>query len=131
MILNSNAFRFGNESFRQITGTAMGSPMAPAMLTYSSTILRRTYCVIILKKPDYHFLCGFVLLTVFSSFSTKSTDSHFYLNTSSCHPLDVPKNKQKGQFGRLQRKCSRKSDYLLNSEILCKKFSERGFHEKE
>ena len=66
-----------------------------------------------------------------STLFTKSTDSHFYLNTSSCHPLDVLKNKQKGQFGRLQRKCSRKSDYLLNSEILCKKFSERGFHEKE
>ena len=28
-ILKSNAFRFGNEYYRQITGTAMGTPMAP------------------------------------------------------------------------------------------------------
>ena len=29
MILKSNASRFGNEYYRQITGTAMGTPMAP------------------------------------------------------------------------------------------------------
>ena len=29
MILKSNAFRFGNEYYRQITGTAMGKPVAP------------------------------------------------------------------------------------------------------
>ena len=29
MILKSNAFRFGNEYYRQITGTAMETPMAP------------------------------------------------------------------------------------------------------
>ena len=62
---------------------------------------------------------------------TKHTDSHFYLNTSSCHPSYVLKNIPKGQFIRLRRICSRKSDYLLNSEILCEKFIERGFHEKE
>ena len=28
MILKSNAFRFGNEFYSQITGTAMGTPMA-------------------------------------------------------------------------------------------------------
>ena len=31
----------------------------------------------------------------------------------------------------MRRICSRKWDYLLNSEILCKKFIERSFHEKE
>ena len=62
---------------------------------------------------------------------TTPTDSHFYLNTSSCHPSHVVKNIPKGQFIRLRRVYSRKSDYLLNSEILCKKFIERGFHEKE
>ena len=61
----------------------------------------------------------------------KPTDSHFYLIASSCHPSHVLKNIPKGQFIRLRRICSRKSDYLLNSEILCKKFIERGFHEKE
>ena len=29
MIPKSNTFRFGNEYYRQITGTAMGTPMAP------------------------------------------------------------------------------------------------------
>ena len=29
MILKSNAFRFGNGCYRQITGTAMGTPMTP------------------------------------------------------------------------------------------------------
>ena len=62
---------------------------------------------------------------------TKHTDFHFYLNTSSCHPSHVPENIPKGQFIRLRRICSRKSDYLLNSEILCKQSIERGFHEKE
>ena len=53
--------------------------------------------------------------------------------------LDVLKNIPRGQFVRLRCKigpkidvnCSRKSDYLLNSEILWKKLIERGFHEKE
>ena len=31
----------------------------------------------------------------------------------------------------MRRICSRKLDYLLNSEGLCKKFVERSFHEKE
>ena len=62
---------------------------------------------------------------------TKPRDFHFYLNTSSCHPSHVLKNIPKGQSIRLRRICSRKSDYLLNSEILCKQFIERGFHEKE
>ena len=56
---------------------------------------------------------------------TKPTDSHLNLNTSSCHPSHVLKNIPKGQFIRLRRTCSRKSD---NSELLCKKFTERGFH---
>ena len=62
---------------------------------------------------------------------TKPRDFHFYLNTSSCHPSHVLKNIPKGQSIRLRRISSRKSDYLLNSEILCKQFIERGFHEKE
>ena len=62
---------------------------------------------------------------------TKPTDSHFCLNTSACHPSHVLKNITKGQFIRLRRICSRKSDYLLSSEILCKQFIERGSHEKQ
>ena len=62
---------------------------------------------------------------------TKLTDSQFYINTSSCHPSHVLKNIPKGQFIRLRRIYLRKSDHLLNSEILCQQFIERGFHEKE
>ena len=62
---------------------------------------------------------------------TKPRDFHFYLNTSSCHVSDVLKNIPKRQFIRLLRIYSRKLDYPLNSEILCKKFIERSFHEKE
>ena len=62
---------------------------------------------------------------------TKPTDSHFYLNTSSCQPWHVLKNISQGQFVRLQRIWSRKLDYLLNSEIMCKEFIKCGFHEKE
>ena len=58
---------------------------------------------------------------------TKPRDFHFYLNTSSCHPSHVLKNIPKGQFIRLRRICSRKLDYLLNSEILFKQFIERGW----
>ena len=37
---------------------------------------------------------------------TKYTDSHFYLNTSSCHPSHALRNTAKGQFIRLRRICS-------------------------
>ena len=40
---------------------------------------------------------------------TKATDSHFYLNTSSCHPSQVLKNIPKRQFIGLRCICSRKS----------------------
>ena len=60
---------------------------------------------------------------------TKPTDSPFNLKTPSCHPSHVLKNIPKGQFIRLRRICSQKSEYLLNSEILSKQFIERGFHE--
>ena len=87
-----------------------------------------------LSTNEVHFLDVTVSLNhgkLRTTLFTKPTDSHFYLNTSSCHPSHVVKNVPKGQFIRLRRICSRKSDYLLNSEILCKKIIERGFHEKE
>ena len=87
-----------------------------------------------LSTNEVHFLDVTVYLKhgkLGTTLFTKPTDSHFYLNTSSRHLSYVLKDIPKGQFIRLQRICSRKSDYLLNSEILCKKFIERGFHEKE
>ena len=188
MIFKSNAFRFGNEYYRQITGTAMGTPMAPNyanlfMDNFEQNLLHdysqktglsplvwfrfiddifliwtgnkdsldhfisftqnysksrnmksKIKFEIHLSTNKVHFLDttvslnhGKLRITLF----TKPTDSHFYLSTSSCHSSYVLKNIPKGQFIRLRRICSRKSDYLLNSEILCKRFIERGFHEKE
>ena len=86
------------------------------------------------SSNEVHFLDATISLKhrkLRTTLFTKPTDSHFYLNTSSCHQSHVLKNILKGQFIRLRRICSRKSDYLLNSEILCKQFIERGFHEKE
>ena len=187
MILKSNAFRFGNEYYRQITGTAMGTPMAPNyanlfMDNFEQNLLRdysqitglsplvwfrfiddiffiwtgnkdsldhfisftqnysksknmksKIKFEIHLSTNEVHFLDVTVYLKhgkLRTTLFTKSTDSHFCLNTSSCHPSYVLKNIPKGQFIRFRRICSRKSDYLLNSEILYKKFIERGFHEK-
>ena len=48
---------------------------------------------------------------------TKTKDSHFCLNTSSCHPSHVFQNIPKGQFIRLLHICLQKWDYLLNSKI--------------
>ena len=87
-----------------------------------------------LSTNEVHFLDVTVSLNhgkLTAALFTKPTESHFYLNTSSCHPSHVVKNISKGQFIRLRRICSRKSNYLLSSEILCKKFIEHGFHEKE
>ena len=87
-----------------------------------------------LSTNEVHFLDVTVSLNhgkLRTTLFNKPTDSHFCLNTSSCHPSHVVKNITKGQFIRLRRICSQKSDYLLNSEILCKKFIELDFHEKE
>ena len=87
-----------------------------------------------LSTNEVHFLNVTISLKhgkLKTTLFTKPTDSQFYLKTSSCHPSHVLKNIPKGQFIRLRRICSRKSDYLLNSEILRKQFIERGFHEKK
>ena len=87
-----------------------------------------------LTTKEVHFLDVTVSLNhgkLRTTLFTKPKDSHFYLNTSSCYPSHVLKNITKGQFIRLRRICSRKPDYLLNNEILGKKFIERGLDEKE
>ena len=177
MIVKSNAFRFGNEYYRQVTGTAMGTPMGPNcanlfMDNFEQNLLR-DYSQITGLSPLVWFrfigaiffiwtdnkesLDHFIFFTQNYSKSknmksqikfkinlstnevhlldvtvylkhgkfrttlfTKPTDSHFYLNTSSCHRSCVLKNIAKGQFIRLRRICSQKWDYLLNSEIFCK-----------
>ena len=76
---------------------------------------------------EVHFLHGAVPLKLWTTLFTKPTDSNFYRNTSSCHTSRVLKIIPKGQFIRLRRICSQKPDYLLNSKILCRKFTEPDF----
>ena len=68
MIFKSNVFRFGNEYYRQITGTATGTRMAPNyanlfMDNFEQSLLR-DYS----QKLDYHFWYGFLLVTIFPSY---------------------------------------------------------------
>ena len=155
MILTSNAFRFGNEYYRQRTGTALGTSMGPNYLNLFmenfEQNLRRNYSQktglsplvwfrfiddiyfkwtsnkdlldhfisftqnysksknlkskikfeINLSTNEVHFLDVTVSLKqgkLRKILFTKLTDSHFYINTSSCHPSHVPKNIPKGQF---------------------------------
>ena len=87
-----------------------------------------------LSSNEVHFLDVTISLKhgkLRTTLFTKPTDSHFYVDTTSCHLSHVLKNILKGQFIRLKGICSRKSDYLLNSELLCKQFTERGFLEKK
>ena len=167
MILKSNAFRFGNEYYRQITGTAMGTPMAPNyanlfMDNFEQNLLHdysqktglsplvwfrfiddiffiwtgnkdaldhfisftenyskyknmkfKIKFEIHLSINEVHFLDvtislkhGKLIATLFN----KPTDSHFYLNTSSCHPSHILKNIPKGQFIPLRHICLQESE---------------------
>ena len=171
MILQSNAFRFGNECYRQIPCTAMGTPMT---LDYSNLfmdtfkqILLRDYCQktglsplvrlgfigdipnkfrnmkskikfeIHLSNNEVHFLNVTVSIKngkLRTAQFTKLTDYsllNVYVNISFCHPSHVLKYTPKGQFIGLRHICPQKSDYLLNSKILCKKIVERSLHEKD
>ena len=68
-----------------------------------------------------HFLDVTVFLNnrkLMTTHFTKPTDSSFYLDTSSCHPLYVSKSIPKEQFIRLRCICSEESEYLFNSKIM-------------
>ena len=66
-----------------------------------------------LSTNEVHFLDVTVSLKNEKSRTTlftKPTESHFYLNTSSCHPSHVLKNISKEWFIRLRSICPQKSD---------------------
>ena len=87
-----------------------------------------------LSTNEVHFLDVTVSLKhkkLRTTLFTKPADSHFCLNTTSCHSSHVLKNIPKGQFIRLRRIFLEKSNYLFNSKIMCKKFIERDFNGKE
>ena len=75
-----------------------------------------------LSTNEVHFLVVTISLKygkLRTTLFTKPTDSHFDLNISSRNPSHVLKNIPTRQFIRLRHICSRKSDYLFDSEILC------------
>ena len=59
MIFKPNAFRFGNEYYRQITGTALGAPMAP---NYPNLFMENFEQNLL---PDYSQKSGLSLLVRF------------------------------------------------------------------
>lgn len=56
----------------------------------------------------------------------KPTDRNSYLPLDSCHHMVWLTNIPKGQFTRLRRNCSRRSDFLVQSELLGKRFIDKG-----
>ena len=58
---------------------------------------------------------------------TKPTDAFLYLNKTSDHPSHVTRNIPKGQFIRIRRICSEKTDFFLNCEKLSSFFVKRGY----
>ena len=61
---------------------------------------------------------------------SKPTDAHLYLNSTSNHPRHVTRNLPKGQLIRIRRICSEFSEFIKNSNILCKFLVKRGYSEK-
>ena len=62
-----------------------------------------------------------------TSLYSKPTDSHLYLDNSSCHPEHVIKNIPKGQFLRLRRICSDTTDFIRECNRYIAYFIARGY----
>ena len=67
---------------------------------------------------------GQLTTTIYS----KPTDSHLYLNVTSCHPVHVIKNIPKGQLLRLRRICSNTADFIQQCNIYISYFVNRGYN---
>ena len=61
---------------------------------------------------------------------SKPTDAFLYLNTTSSHPKHVTKNIPKGQFIRIRRICSEKSEFFTNCDKLSSFFVKRGYKQQ-
>ena len=184
LILSNNVFTFGQCIYKQIKGTAMGTPMAPNfanlfMDEFETNLLRdfeeahgirplvwfryiddiffiwtggeetlkifiefaQTYSCKKEMKSDIKFevhysqsSVNFLDVTVFmdngmlkTTLFSKPTDAHMYLNATSCHAKHVISNLPKGQFIRVRRICSEKTDYLSHGAKLIDFFVERGY----
>ena len=68
IILKSNSFRFGNEHYRQVTGTAMGSLMAPNSVNLFMDNFQQNLLHDYFQKTGLSPVVWFVLLAIFSSY---------------------------------------------------------------
>ena len=58
---------------------------------------------------------------------TKPTDSHSYLDFTSCHPLNMKSGIPYSQFLRIRRNCTEWTEYFKHSLQLCFFFQLRGY----
>ena len=188
VVLENNVFRFGAKIYRQIKGTAMGTPMAPnyanifmdkfetgliadfekqhglkplvwfryiddiffiwtdgheslrKFIDFAQTYSQKKKMKSTIKfevnfsEKSVHFLDITVSLMnglLETTLYTKPTDGHMYLNRSSCHPRHVIKNIPKGQFIRIRRICSQKSEYFRHGRVLISHFVKHGYSESK
>ena len=68
IILKSNSFRFGSEHYRQVTGTAMGSLMAPNSVNLFMDNFQQNLLHDYFQKTGLSPVVWFVLLAIFSSY---------------------------------------------------------------
>ena len=87
IILKSNSFRFGNEHYRQITGTAMGSLMAPNSVNLFMDNFEQNLLHDYFQKTGLSPVVWFVLLKIFSSYGPV-TRTHWIISFRS-HRITV------------------------------------------
>ena len=162
LVLKLNNFKFNNKHYLQVSGTAMGTRVAPTYANLFMEHYEKTYIYphkhcprkwlrfiddvwglfkgtptefmsfyndINQKHPTIKFTIewsynavNFLDLTVFknsNALSTrtyfKPTDSHSYLDFSSCHQLSIKRSIPQSQFLRMRRNCTEWTDFMGNS----------------
>ena len=147
MILKSNAFRFGNEYYRQITGTAMGTRMAPSyanlFMDNFGQNLRRDYCQKTGVSPLvwFHFIDDIFFIWTgnkdsldhFISFTQNYSNSknmkskikfEILLSANEVHFLDVTVSLNHGKL-RTTRFSLLSKYPILSFITCCKKYTQR------
>lgn len=143
-----NYFWFQNQFFLQKRGVAMGAKFAPSLanlfmaqweedrqsLDDNMTILNSNDRGISLSyeasSSHVHFLdLEIMAMEDHLEFKTyfKPTDRNGYIPVESCHQEQWLKAIPRGQFLRLRRNCSKTSDFLVQSQLLKKRFLEKGY----
>ena len=60
---------------------------------------------------------------------TKPSDTHAYLQPTSCHPKHVCKNIPHGEAQRIRKICSEEDEYQENKDLMIKYFASRGYND--